>query len=71
MARKKLLETYPERLCLTVRSCCLCKNKITYGQGYHDGGRGRLAHTMCAMEQNRCGECGSREHLPANCDNLG
>jgi hypothetical protein len=68
---KKLLETYPTRLCLRVYSCCLCDRKITYGQGYHDGGSGRRAHTMCAMEEGRCGECGSREHSIPYCDNLG
>lgn len=71
MARKRLLETYPERLCLSVHECCLCKNKITYGQSYHDGGYGRRAHTQCAMEEGRCLECGDRGHVPANCDNLG
>jgi len=68
---KRLMETYPVRGCTTIHTCCLCKKDIRFGESYHDGGYGRRAHTICAMEEDRCLECGSRDHVPANCTMLG
>ncbi len=37
----------PFRVCKTEHECCLCPNKIRYGEQYRDGGRGKRAHIYC------------------------
>lgn len=35
------------RICYSLHECCICNQKITQGQAYHDGGYGNRAHPKC------------------------
>ena len=44
---------YKIRTCQTMHQCAVCKNKISYGEQYHDGGDMRRAHVRCAEEHKK------------------
>lgn len=49
-----LSETKPLRTCMTLHECLVCKQSITLGQAYYDGGYGRRVHVDCVpMERER------------------
>ena len=39
---------YPKRNCKSLHFCELCRQDITFGQDYYDGGYGYRAHDLCA-----------------------
>jgi len=42
--------TYPRRTCRTLHHCEVCKQQITDGQTYYDGGWNRRAHMTCVIK---------------------
>lgn len=40
-------EDYPLRVCRYMNECAICKNTITSGQEYYDGGFNLRAHKKC------------------------
>jgi hypothetical protein len=44
------LKNKPVRECKTLHECCLCLQRIQWGQHYHDGGYGKRAHVFCVKE---------------------
>lgn len=44
---------YPKRTCRTMHDCCICKNTISYGEQYYDGGYSRRAHVICPSAKSK------------------
>lgn len=49
-ARHRDYAQHPLRTCGEMISCDVCKEIITAGQDYYDGGYWRRAHVECAMK---------------------
>jgi recombinational DNA repair protein (RecF pathway) len=43
------LQSKPLRTCLSMHECCVCKEKIKYGESYYDGGIRKRAHERCMI----------------------